>query len=92
MMMENVVKLIKNGDKGILQISEFCYDSTPCQHFCIYKTQDGKQIELCFLWKNEIVKLLNMGVNAENVLISVPKHSDFKDKSLHAIKAHFQIE
>ena len=87
--MEKVCKLIKNGDKGILQISEFCYESNPCQHFCIYKTQEDKQIELCFLWKNEIVKLLNMGVTAENILVTVPKHSNFKDKSMDEINSHF---
>ena len=84
--MDNVIKLIKNGDKGTLQISEFCYTSNPCQHFCIYKTQDGKTIELCFLWHNQISTLLNMGIYTESVLISDNKKGE---KTTEEIRQHF---
>jgi hypothetical protein len=84
--MDKVIKLIKNGDKGTLQISEFCYESNPCQHFCIYKTQYGETIELCFLWHNQISTLLTMGIHAESVLISDGVKGV---KTLEEIRAHF---
>jgi hypothetical protein len=84
--MDKVIKLIKNGDKGILQISEFCYESNPCQHFCIYKTQHNETIELCFLWNNQISQLLKMGIHAENVIIS---EGQVVGKTLEEIRRHF---
>ena len=85
--MDKVIKLIKNGDKGTLQISEFCYTSNPCQHFCIYKTQHNETIELYFLWKSQISTLLNMGIHTESVIISDDKKGE---KTLEEIRRHFQ--
>ena len=85
--MDKVIKLIKNGDKGTLQISEFCYTSNPCQHFCIYKTQHNETIELCFLWKSQISTLLNMGIHTESVIISDDKKGE---KTLEEIRRHFK--
>jgi len=89
--MDHVCKLIKNGDKGVLQISDTCYESSPCQHYCIYKTQENKTVELCFTWAPQIVKLLNMGVQVENIILSTPRKEDeyFKQKTKQEIKAHF---
>lgn len=84
--MDKVIKLIKTGDKGTLQISDFCYNSNPCQHFCIYKTQDDKTIELCFLWKSQITTLLTLGINAESVIISEKKQFEKSEE----IKIHFK--
>ena len=84
--MNQVIQLIKNGDKGTLQISEFCYTSNPCQHFCIYITQNDKTIELCFLWKSQISTLLKMGIHTESVLISNDKKGE---KTPEEIRQHF---
>lgn len=84
--MDKVIKLITNGDKGTLQISEYCYKSNPCQHFCIYKAQHGETIELCFLWHNEISTLLTMDIQAESVIIS---HGVKVEKTLEEIRKHF---
>jgi hypothetical protein len=87
--MDKVYKYIKNGDKGTLQISDVCYESYPCQHYCYYITESGVKIELCFLRGNEIMDLLATGISAENILISIGKDDNFREKTINEIKSHF---
>ena len=87
--MDKVYKFIKNGDRGTLQISDLCYESYPCQHYCYYVTESDVKIELCFLRCNEIVDLLNTGIHAQNILISQSKDDKFREKTIDEIKSQF---
>lgn len=87
--MDTVYEYIKNGDRGTLFISDICYKSFPCQHYCYYITEKDIKVELCFLRYNVIIDLLNTGIHAKNVLISQPKDDDFREKTMDEIKSHF---
>lgn len=87
--MESVIKLINKGDNGKLQISNICYESQPCQHYCYYITQDNKKIELCFVSGPQILHLLKTGIGAESICNSNTNNSEHKYKSLDEIILHF---
>ena len=87
--MDSIVSLIKSGDKGLFLISDFCYKSKPCQHFCKYETQDGKTYEIGFLSGDEIASILKTGTNAINYLVNASPNEKLEVKTLEQLKEHF---
>lgn len=87
--MDSIVSLIKSGDEGLFLISDFCYESSPCQHFCKYEAQNGKTYELGFLSRDEISTILNTGISAVNYLVNASPNEKYEVKTLEQLKQHF---
>jgi hypothetical protein len=87
--MDSILDLIKSGDKGLFLISDFCYQSKPCQHFCKYEASNGKSYELGFLHQDEIATVLKTGTNAINYIVNASPNEKYEVKTLEQLKEHF---